>query len=328
MPSKLSESNNHHFVPRSVLRRFSPDEDRTYVIVFDKISGRTWPGGMATTGSGKGYNTLIQPDGARLNFEPEFDETDAAYARVGEELAATRNISKLDDTARRELADVVAVQLLPTPIVRSTLGKLPRDLVEELKRVELPVPDEAELPTDDQVRQASRDLVATRTGTRNTLLAKDLMLFEPQGDARFWTSDHPVARYSGAPLGETGLQSLGVEIYLPIAADLLLGFVCPSLRQTRIRRIDVTGPRTSTQTEVIELGLPLKIEDKVVGFFNSLQVEASQRFLYAMKDDFELARKVLALRPHLRGKDSLNSMCRRSQSSGFVLANRAISCSN
>lgn len=303
-----NESNNHHFVPRSVLRRFSPDEDRTYVFVFDKVSGRSWPGGMATTGSGKGYNTLTQADGERLNFEPDFDEIDATYARIGDHLAATRDVSKLSDTMRGELADVVAVQLLRTPIVRSTLEKLPRDLVEEMQRVGLPAPDDTELPSDDQVRQASRDLVANRAPTRETLLAKDLMLFEPQEQARFWTSDHPVARYSTTPLGETGLQSLGVEIFLPIAADLLVGLACPSLRRGRVSWVDETGPQSSAQAEVIARGLPLKIDERVVGFFNYLQVRSSQRFLYAMEDDFELARQTLALMPSLRSNDSLITM--------------------
>lgn len=227
-------SNNHHFVPRSILRRFSADADRTHVIVFDKSSGAIWRGGMTTTGSAKGYNKLTRSSGEQLNFEPDFEEIDRTYAAIGDVLAKTRYLSRLDDATRRALADVTAVQLLRTPIVRSSLNQLPRDLFEELRRVGLPAPAEAELPSEDQIRQSARDLIADRSGARDALLAKDLMLLEPQGQARFWTSDHPVVRYSKAPLGETGLSSLGVEVYLPLAADLMLGFVCPSLRPGRV----------------------------------------------------------------------------------------------
>lgn len=308
MHSTPKESVNHHFVPRSVLRRFAPDADRTHVFVFDKSSGRTWPGGMDTTGSGKRYNTLTQSDGDRLNFEADFDKIDAAYARIGDDLAIVRDASKLNDATRRSLADVVAVQLLRTPIVRSTLAKLPRDLINELKARGLPAPEDAELPTDDDIRQSSRELIGDRAEPRALLLAKDLMLFEPDGEARFWTSDHPVVRYSSAPLGENGLASLGVEIYLPIAADLLLGFVCPSLRNEPLSWVDELGTRTATQGEVIRRGAPLKVDERVVNFFNSLQVQSSQRFLYASRDDFELARKMIALRPELSGNDSLIHM--------------------
>lgn len=114
-----------------MLRRFSPDAGRSHVIVFGKTTGRTWAGGMATTASGKGYNTLTDADGGRLNFEPDFDEIDRAYARIGDQLAASRDASKLDLATRWALADVVAVQLLRTPIVRSTLGDRSADDVTE-----------------------------------------------------------------------------------------------------------------------------------------------------------------------------------------------------
>ena len=272
-------------------------------MVFDKTSSRTWNGGLTSTASGKGYNTLVRSDGNMLNFEPDFDQIDEDYAKICDVLAERRSLIGLDDRFRFRLADVVAVQLLRTPIVRSTLEALPRDLLEQMR-----APGDSELPDDNAVRQSTRDLIAGRARQRQSLLAKDLILFEPAGAARFWTSDNPVARHSNTPLGDTGLESLGVEIYLPISPDLMLGFLCPSLREMPVTGIDKKTSRSFSTEEVLRAGVPLKVTVPVVNFFNSLQIHSSQRFLYAANDDFDLARKLLQLHPELSSNDRLFQM--------------------
>jgi len=121
MPATQNPSNFHHFTPKSVLRRFSQRGQGRQVAVFDKTTGRSWTTGLRETGSGQGYNTLVQPDGSELNFEADFDAIDAAYAEVGDALTARRDISGLDPDFKLKLADATAVQVLRTPIVRSTL---------------------------------------------------------------------------------------------------------------------------------------------------------------------------------------------------------------
>ncbi|KSB91746.1 hypothetical protein AS593_06910 [Caulobacter vibrioides] len=182
--------------------------------------------------------------------------------------------------------------------MRTTLAEIPRQLAAELKALGWP-PFKEPLPSDDEIRQITRELIAKRQAAAKQLLAKDILLFEPAGEARFWTSDHPVALHWQLPLGEVGLESLGVEIYLPIAADLLVGFVCPSHRSDTVGHLDGGVEICLPQAVGLERGLPLKISDAMVNFFNALQVEASERFLYASGEDFTLARKILAHRPDL-----------------------------
>ncbi len=305
MSSSLNESNVHHFVPRSVLRRFAPDARHSYVFVFDKQQRRSWPGGLSPTGSGQGYNTLVEPDGTRVNFEPDFDGIDSDYSRIGNELAERRSLAGVDDDFLRILADVAVVQLLRTPLVRSTLDELPRKLAADLRERGFSAPGESEFQDENVARRSSRKLIARRERQRTALLSKDIMLFEPAGTNRFWTSDHPIATHSQLPLGETGLESLGVEIYLPIASDLVVGFLCPSLRPNQLS--DHNGPFFK-QADVVGSGLPLRLADAQVNFFNALQVQSSQRFLYASRDDFALARKILDHRPDLATNDSLIRM--------------------
>ena len=305
MTSKQNESNVHHFVPRSVLRRFAVDAERTFVMVFDKASGRTWQGGLTSTASGKGYNTLVQPDGDRVNFEQDFDEIDKDYAEIFDDLDSLRSLAGRDGVFLNRLADVVATQLLRTPLIRSTLHTVSHNFALEMASKGFIPIEKNELPDDNAIRQAVRDLIAERAGNRDALLAKDLILFEPDGAARFWISDHPVVRHSELPLGELGLRSLGVEIYLPISSDLLLGFLCPSLRRGSISSESSRAASAVITEDVIRAGKPLRIANSAVNFFNALQVELAQRFLYASSDDFELARKMLALRPDFSSNDTL-----------------------
>jgi len=305
MTPKSKPSRVHHFVPRSALRRFAADADRSFVMVFDKQTGRAYQGGMTPTGSGKDYNVLRRPDGSVLHFENDFDQIDADYALVGDELARRRSLAGLDDAFLHRLADVAAVQLLRTPLIRSTLEKLPRDFFEDLAAHGFEAPTEDELPDDNAVRQSTRETIAKRDRQRMALLAKDIVLFEPTGAGRFWISDHPVVTHSLAPLGQTGLESLGVEIYLPIASDLLVGFLCPSLRDTQVIHHDAAGEHKVRMERFVTSGAPLGLTDARVNFFNSLQVMFSQRFLYASRDAFDLARKMIARWPELASNDTL-----------------------
>jgi len=295
-----NESHVHHYVPQAMLRRFAADPRQTSVFVFDKTSSRSWRGGIRSTGAQKGYNPLVRPDGTRLNFESDYDEIDADYAAVGAELTAQRSLTGLTEAFRSRLADVVAAQFLRTPVVRSTLAAVPRQLADQIRAMGFEGPSEAELPDEDNVRQSARELVEGRRRMRDALLAKDMILFAPAGGARFWTSDHPVARHSRHPLDERGFESQGVEIYLPIATDLLVGFLCPSLRHTGPLTEDVDGEaRHLTMEALLSRGTPLRAADNVVNFFNALQVKASERFLFAQNDDFDLARQLIARDPGL-----------------------------
>jgi hypothetical protein len=307
MSKRQNQSHVHHFTPRSVLRRFSLGGAGQQVMVFDKSSGRSWSAGLTPTGSAKGYNTIIRPDGARLNFEADFDAIDLAYAKVGDVLAQSRSVAGLEPAFRTDLADSAAAQFLRTPIIRSSLAALPRDLTDELRANGLPAPADDELPDENAVRQISRNLIHERAHLRDALLAKDLLLFTPTGAARYWTSDHPIVHHSNTPLGERGFESLGVEIYLPIASDLMLGFLCPSLLKTptRCQIEDLAMPadkktRLIAQRQAMLEGTPLAASDEDVAWFNSLQVAGSSRFLYAADDAFELAHEMLEARPELR----------------------------
>lgn len=93
MPSKPpNESNFHHFVPKSLLRRFTVDRAGKQIWVFDKSTDRSFPAGLQSTGAGQGYNTLKLADGSVWNFEDFFQDIDDEFATTGNALSPWRRI--------------------------------------------------------------------------------------------------------------------------------------------------------------------------------------------------------------------------------------------
>lgn len=316
-------SRNHHFNPRSVLRRFSIDGRGKQVWVYDKSTGRRFSAGLSGAGSANDYNTLVLPDGEILNFEDAFGDIDGVFAQTGDTLARRRTVAGLDPAFRAQLADGVIVQFLRTPMVRSTFQALPRQLAERIAEIGLEAPAEEEFPTDNDARLHSLKFIAQRDDLRSALLEKDIIFLEPAGEVRFWTSDHPVVRVSNAPNGDIGFRAMGVQIYLPIASDLMLGFLCPSLRR-QLTHIPLESMRVDPERlapliawrDGLLSGQPVPVDDATVQSFNHYQVVDSRRFLYAARDDFGLADAILDRNPSARAVNSMISMGRMGEGFG------------
>jgi hypothetical protein len=314
-PKSQKPSRNHHFVPRSVLRRFSIGGDRQQVWVYDKQTGRRFSAGLGGAGSANDYNTFTTPDGEVLNFEEAFDTIDGAFATIGDALHDIRSVAGMPLDIKARLADGVAVQFLRTPIVRSTFQSIPRQLAEALVQMGFEPPAEDEFPTDNDARVHSLEFIAKRDELRKALLDKDLILFEPAGETRFWTSDHPVARRNDAPNGDLGFGARGVQIYMPISSDLMVGFLCPSILkqlthiplETMRLAPEKLGPMIAWRDGLLH-GLPVRIDDDLVRIFNEDQAYHCRRFVYGDQDDFSLVDHLLEAHPTARANETLVTM--------------------
>lgn len=307
MTGKPRDSSVHHYTPRSVLRRFSIDGAGDQVWVFDKTTLRSWSAGLRSAGAEHGYNVLVGPNGESVNFEKDFDTVDAGYAEAGNFLAARRQVGALSSVLRKALADAVAAQFLRAPVVRSTLVALPKGLKAAIEEAGLAWPEDQALPADNDVRRMSRNLLGERARVSAALLAKDIVLFEPPNGGDFWVSDNPVVKFSNVPGGAVGFESLGVEIYLPIARDLMIAFLCPSILKamTRRRLEDLAMPadkkhRLIAQRDAFLAGVPHMVSTAELDWFNAKQIEGCQRFVYSSADDFEMARALLTREPTLQ----------------------------
>ena len=315
MPSKPpNESNFHHFVPKSLLRRFTVDRAGKQIWVFDKSTDRSFPAGLQSTGAGQGYNTLKLADGSVWNFEDFFQDIDDEFATTGNALSVSKRVDDWDEEFKTAVCTGIAVQFLRTPKIRATLDHLPRQFADRLAEAGLPAIEEP-MPSEDDIRQSTLDLITNRDDLVKGLARKIPVLYQPAGEFRFWTSDHPIMREGVTPDHRTGVNDVGVAFYAPISSDLLLGLICPSiltkLTAAPIERLDMASDRKARLIALRDgllFGKPVSIPDDQVGDFNLRQVAGCERFVYAQNDAFEPARKWLTDKPGRRTGSPLISV--------------------
>lgn len=307
----MAESKKHHFVPQSILRRFTDTSTRGGLYVYDKERDTAHPSTVLQAGMENGFN-VVRIDGERVNFEDDFNDPDGAVATVQNRLVEARSLAVLDNAERVVLADSAAVQLLRTKMFRSTMRSVTDAIFSDMEHAGLLSGVRPELD-EQSARAMARKALHERERQRDLLAALDLLLIEPEAGESFWISDNPVVRYNQQPYGETGLGSPGVEVYWPIAADLALGFMCPTFR----RRIDqgvALGESLDKPTReqclmlqrALKGGTPTTLGRRsTADFLNELQVRSSSRFIYSRDDDFTLARSILTASPGLKKIDSL-----------------------
>lgn len=300
------ESKKHHYVPQSLLKRFSVDDAGKQVYVYDKSRDITYTSSIKAAGSENDFNKLETEVGI-WNFEPIFSEVDGRLANLLDQIHQTRDVSTLTAEDRRDWADMVAVQLLRTPIMRTTMPQVATDLIESLAENGLVKPEDFSLPNDNDSRRSTVQMFLDRNSLRTALEDKDIVLFEGTDSTSLLISDHPVVRQSTVPYGDTGLSSPGVGIYLPLGPNLVLAMLCKTVRtQLNARPIEALEiPQELAQNlislrEGLHTGLPVQRSDNFVNSFNALQIAGSSRFLYGPQNTFDAVRESLEAHPEWR----------------------------
>lgn len=302
-----NESKKHHFVPQSLLKYFSADSSRKQIYVFDKSCGKSSLKSIKKyAGLEHDFNKLETEDGVR-NFEHIFQDVDNRLANLLKQIHQSRDVSVLTDDDRRDWADMVAVQLLRTPLMRTTMTKVMADLVGTLTENGLAEPEDFPLPTDNDSRRSAVKMFLNRDSLRSALEGKDFVLFESTGSTPFLISDHPVIRQSTVPYGDSGLSSSGVGIYLPLGSNLVLAMFCKSvsasLNARPIESLEMPqelAHKSIALREGLLTGKPVQQSDSFVASFNALQIAGSSRFLYSSQNVFEAVRATLEAHPKLR----------------------------
>lgn len=303
-----NESKKHHYVPQSLLKFFSVDNAGKKIYVYDKSRDKVFPSSIMDAGSENGFNKLKTETGI-WNFEPIFNEVDGRLAILLNQIHQARDVSVLTKDDRRDWVDMVAVQILRTPIIRTTLPQLAADLVNTLVENGLAKPEDFSLPTDNDSRHNMVKWFQDRDSLRIALEDKDFVLFEGTNSTPFLISDHPVVICQSISLyGDSGLNSLGVDVYLPLGSDLVLAMLCKSIRiNLNAYPIEVLNmPQESAQMcialrEGLRTGRPVRWTDSFTATLNAFQIARSSRFLYGSQEHaFDAVRTMLKTHPELR----------------------------
>lgn len=298
----------HHYVTQAQLRHFARDKGRTQIHVFDKTTGATFGSSILNAGSENNFNTIIEGD-ERLNFEAIFDEVDSNGATIVNQITERRSLAWMREEAVLTLADLGAVQLLRTKLSRETLSILAREMRETLAQFGADLDDPMLAPpTEADTKRGTIEAFLNRSGHRDSFIRLFPGLVEPEGEARFWISDHPVVFSNPFPYGDHGLRSQGIMVHLPLSPTLLLTWHCPTIIDRFDHLLGTEGqdhPALRAYGKGLDTGEPITISDAEVERYNVLQFMQSRRFLFSHAPDFDRARERLVTQPETGLRESL-----------------------
>lgn len=320
---------NQHYVPKFILRNFLSDEAKEQVSVFSKRTR-------------KGFVTSIRNIMAERRFH-EFAIDDEFIASFEEGickiedmvLPAYRNVlqnRRLDNTVEEKanLAVFIAFQMIRTRQQRQQFADIEAQLSEHLKKRGANIEDiEGYTPlTEERLTQEHIEFIKHSTGEFAQIIAqKDFVLLQAARGRSFYLGDNPVCLHNNEPRapfqGNVGLAVKGIEIYLPMSADLMLAAWCPSLiegirrerdRQNlvhkgellqRLGRGEITAEQMRWQRSIAEdmqkpvdtmldcfaTGRPSLLQDASMDYCNSLQMSFAREFVICKRGDFKLAKR-------------------------------------
>lgn len=312
MTSPQREPWKHHFVPRSLLRYFCPPDGGEYLYTFDKRTGKSFRTSLMAAGSENGFNAY-EEDGKTVNFERDFDVADALLATSLKEIHQTRNVAALSPAQRSSWSDLVAVQLVRTPIIRSTITTLGEHLNNEVERMYgMPFGD---VPTNNDARRSARAFFSEREKLKTLLDAKDMVLLEAPENRPFRISDRPVTVQSTLPFGDKGLGSLGIAIFMPLGQRLMLGMLCPSIRlklnKLPLERLGLGAEvvaRLVGLKDGLAAGAAVRLDEAEFERHNQAQIGNCMRFVYGPTDRFDDAQALITAHPDVRAVHSAISV--------------------
>lgn len=311
-----NKSKKHHYVPQSVLQGFSSDLAKRRIYVFDKSKMHSFNAAIRDSGCENQFNT-IEVEGKPISLEGIFQTNDDEVARLLLSIRTHHSLAQLTARDRVRLCEVIAAQIIRIKLMRTTLQSFARQLSNSIQEAGID-PGEIDgfsIPTDQEIRRMVLGWFFNLEPIVESLQQKRLILIHSDNLKVFWASDNPVVLHNSFPYGERGLSAPGIEIYLPISSNLIVGLLCPSieLKIKKILSVDLVGVDHNMYQDLangLQQGTSVSFGPGAVEFFNELQVISSTRFLYSSNDDFAHARDILKTRPQKRNIQTLTSVGR------------------
>lgn len=332
-PKKRSKVRNQHHVPRMLQRPFATDGagKAKQVHVFDKHTGKTFKAPIENVFAARDFNTY-EGEATTLCLEDGMAEVENLAAPVLRKIIAERSLAGLSGDERTTLCLFAALQKVRGVALRAQMGDMSRALREMIRAQgadperlgELRGGDSAE----DLKRMALEIIRENLAEFAQSFMGKVTVLIAAAPGETFLLGDTPVTwtnKTNTGPYGNLGLEVRGIEIYLPLAPDLTLGFLCPSLLEEMQRSMEKVkanakayageallglGVRRERAAEAkrqaeafiarhepelaaIGAGTPMPSTHGNMDFLNSLQVGQSERYLVSTDGDFALPRRMI-----------------------------------
>lgn len=338
-PLKQKDAAQHqHYVPKFMLRNFLSNADKEQVTVFDKETSEVFSTNIRGIMAERRFNEFVIDEQWLASFEPAICGIEDLVLPVYRRVVENRSLDKSDEE-RAHLAYLIAFQFVRTKAQRDCFTQMDNMIRDKSTGVE---PIEAELakmgdPAMLKMRHADFIKESMREFT-GLIAIKDLVLMEAPRNRSFYLGDNPVAMHNHEKAhpfwGNIGLAIQGIEIYLPLASDLILCAWCPSIiekhRREAVERLpdyrsallgkmmqgELTTQELRTNNERMnelakpitdlissfDTGKPISLGDGQMDFHNSLQLSSSVRHVICPRGDFKLAQRFMADNPGHKGR--------------------------
>lgn len=320
MSKQAKPSRKHHYVPQAQLRHFASDADRRSIWVYDKGLDRSWISSLLNAGSANDFNT-VELTAGKWNFEDLFQDVDGRSARLVSEIVSRRALAWIKPEDHAAMVDLFATQMMRTKLARSTPHSMALQMREMMRDIGVDPDADPNLatPTEAAIRIGAVKSFLERDRVARSMVRLVPALFEAGAGQRFIISDDPVIIRNAFPYGDRGLESHGIMVFLPIAPDLGLALLCPTIL-SRYEAVERAETKPEARERMLRYrtgfraGTPVMIEPAELEGWNQCQVGGSASQLYAAADaDFAVARALLAESPELRSVETRMTMGRMGQ---------------
>lgn len=306
----MSKSKKHHYVPQSILRNFSIDNNEGQIYVFDKKSENSFRSSIQDAGSENYFNTVETPFG-KLNLEDLFQHCDNITASIVRKIIDAETLDKLEFEDFYQLSLAVAIQFNRTKLVRTTLDyvskeqeRVIKDLCEKSPKFNFNQKKNRAF-TDEEIKLISILGAFDVDDLLKNLLSRGIYIVRNCTNFPFWISDNPVVVHNSFPYGSDGISSKGTEVIYPISSKFAVVFSCKTILE-KIETTEKTGLLDDIgirYLKAVKDNITMDIfeeHSEHVEFYNQQQVLNSSRFVYSSINDFSLVEETITAIPGVK----------------------------
>ena len=273
-----SHVKNQHYVPQFLLKNFA-SRDEAFIWAYDKKEkyseqNRIKERAVKKVASEKFFYDMHTND-PENSYEYVLEKIENDTARIIAEIIKTKTINDLSEEERGTLSLFIVTQNLRTK------GNLVQS-ESETESISKHLDEKWNIKTPDiDSKKVWFSTLQKHEIFKEIIMNKIWVLYESNNS--FLISDNPVTLQNvintNKHRGTLGIESRGIEIYLPLSPSLTICMFCEKFFEQSgyyIKQI----PN--------EISKPEKVEN-----LNFLQIASSDRFIFSHKNDFEFVEKTI-----------------------------------
>lgn len=238
MAQRDGRTENHHYVPKMLLRNFSFGKKKKEKIhAYDKHDQRVLRGvNISNMACERNFYDVAGRNGERFSLEQNLSDLESHADGAVKRIVSEQNLHTLSDAEVAWLVLFAAIQFSRGNDFRESIRQIDTELTRKVVALghdPLQVDGWKPFTSDDEIKAfAMQFMVGSIPDFTKHISQKSMILFGTTDQNPFWISDRPLVLHNDVdmkPYGNIGLAIQGIQIYLPLSPTLLLGWWCPSI---------------------------------------------------------------------------------------------------